>query len=162
MKGSWAGAMGQPQFMPSSYVRYAVDFDGDDRKDIWSSPADVFASIAHYLQAHGWTAGERWGREVRVSAAVARRVSESVALRSTGCRAARELSEPLPVTTWRRMDVTLRNGKPLPKSQQPASLLRMDGRAFLVYRNYEAVLGYNCAHPYALSVALLSDRVAGR
>ena len=68
MKGSWAGAMGQPQFMPSSYARYAVDFDGDDRRDIWTSPADVFASMANYLASHDWKKGERWGRRVVVPA----------------------------------------------------------------------------------------------
>ena len=67
LKGSWAGAMGQPQFMPSSYLQYAEDYDGDGRRDIWGSPADVFASIANYLKGHGWTADERWGREVSVS-----------------------------------------------------------------------------------------------
>ena len=67
MRGSWAGAMGQPQFMPSSYLQYAEDFDGDGRRDIWGSPGDVFASIANYLKGHGWAADERWGREVSIS-----------------------------------------------------------------------------------------------
>ena len=67
LKGSWAGAMGQPQFMPSSYLQFAEDFDGDGRRDIWHSSADVFASVANYLKGHGWVPGERWGREVRVS-----------------------------------------------------------------------------------------------
>ena len=65
LRGSWAGAMGQPQFMPSSYLRYAEDFDGDGRRDIWSTPGDVFASIANYLKQHGWTAGDTWGRACR-------------------------------------------------------------------------------------------------
>ena len=67
MLGSWAGAMGQAQFMPSSYLQYAEDFDGDGRRDIWESPADIFASIANYLKGHGWIAGEPWGREVHVT-----------------------------------------------------------------------------------------------
>ena len=67
MRGSWAGAMGQPQFMPSSYLKYAEDFDGDGRRDIWESPADIFASIANYLKGNGWADGERWGREVKLS-----------------------------------------------------------------------------------------------
>jgi membrane-bound lytic murein transglycosylase B len=107
LKGSWAGALGQPQFMPSSYLKYAQDFDGDGRRDIWTSHADVFASIAYYLQQHGWHTGVTWGREVEVD----------------------------------------------------ASLIRDGRRAFLVYDNYEALLDYNCAHTYALSVALLSDRL---
>ena len=69
LKGSWAGALGQPQFMPSSYLKYAQDFDGDGRKDIWSSPADVFASIANFLKQHGWREGALWGREVKIPAA---------------------------------------------------------------------------------------------
>ena len=71
MRGSWAGAMGQPQFMPSSYLKWAEDFDGDGRRDIWSTPSDVFASIANYLQAHGWKTGQTWGREVTISREVA-------------------------------------------------------------------------------------------
>ena len=69
MKGSWAGAMGQPQFMPSSYLKYAEDFDGDGRKDIWANTGDVFASIANYLKGHGWNEGQLWGREVAIPAA---------------------------------------------------------------------------------------------
>src|SRR4026209_321698 len=70
LKGSWAGALGQPQFMPSSYLRYAQDFDGDGRRDIWSSLPDVFASVGYFLHRHGWTAGQGWGREVKIPAAV--------------------------------------------------------------------------------------------
>src|SRR4249920_333822 len=65
LRGSWAGAMGQPQFMPSSYLKYAEDFDGDGRRDIWTSEPDVFASVANYLKQHGWTKGDAWGREVK-------------------------------------------------------------------------------------------------
>jgi membrane-bound lytic murein transglycosylase B len=162
MKGSWAGAMGQPQFMPSSYVRFAVDFDRDGRKDIWTSPPDIFASIANYLKAHGWRTGERWGRRVRVSEEALARVADRVAFRTEGCRAVRELTDPLPVDEWQRLGVRLASGQRLPSSRQPASLLRVSGHTYLVYRNYEAVLGYNCAHAYALSVAQLSDRIAGR
>ncbi|HYE94266.1 MAG TPA: lytic murein transglycosylase, partial [Terriglobales bacterium] len=75
LRGSWAGAMGQPQFMPSSYLAYAVDFDGDGRRDIWTSPADTFASIANYLAGHGWRADEPWGREVQVKPAVLKRAA---------------------------------------------------------------------------------------
>jgi membrane-bound lytic murein transglycosylase B len=162
MKGSWAGAMGQPQFMPSSYVRFAVDFDGDRRKDIWSSPPDIFASIANYLKAHGWRPGERWGRRVRVSEAALARIADRVAFRTEGCQAVRELTERLPVNEWHRLGVRLHTGRRLPASRRPASLLRVSGHSYLVYRNYEAVLAYNCAHAYALSVAHLSERVATR
>jgi membrane-bound lytic murein transglycosylase B len=158
MKGSWAGAMGQPQFMPSSYLKFAQDFDKDGRRDIWTSLPDVFASVAYYLQQHGWTKGETWGREVRVPAA-ARRAVEAVPTRETGCRAQRLMSVPRPLAEWRRLGVrTLANGK-LPSADIEASLVPAGARNFLVYPNYEALLRYNCAHTYALSVALLADAI---
>jgi membrane-bound lytic murein transglycosylase B len=162
LKGSWAGAMGQPQFLPSSFLRYAVDFNGDGRKDIWKSPPDVFGSIANYLKAHGWTDGQRWGRRVTVPADVAEAVAGVAPLRGTGCRAVRQLTEPRPMAEWRRVGVRLASGGRLPASDMNASLLQLDGMAFLVYGNYEALLGYNCANPYALSVATLADRIARR
>lgn len=162
MKGSWAGAMGQPQFMPGSYLAYAVDFDQDGRRDIWSSHADVFASIANYLSQNGWKQGERWGREVTIPSGVAARVASAATLRESGCRASRELSAPLPLARWRALGVRLRGGGPLPRATLDASLLRAGTRSFLVYRNYDALLGYNCANSYAVSVGMLSDRIAGR
>jgi membrane-bound lytic murein transglycosylase B len=162
LKGSWAGAMGQAQFMPSSYLKYAEDFDGDGRRDIWSSEADVFASIANYLKMHGWSAGQRWGRAVRVPAGAAARISEAAPLRLDGCDAMHQLTQPLLLTRWRQLGVRLSGGQGLPKSDMPASLLRIDKRSFLVYPNYEVFLAYNCAHAYALSVGLLSDRLASR
>lgn len=161
LKGSWAGAMGQPQFMPSSYLAYAVDFDGDGRRDIWGSPPDVFASIANYLRAHGWSRATTWGREVVVPAAVAARVEAGVPFRAEGCRAVRELTEARGLAEWQALGVRRPGGGALPVAAIDASLLRVGGRAFLVYRNYEALLAYNCAHAYALSVALLSDRLGG-
>jgi len=159
MKGSWAGAMGQVQFMPSSYVKHAVDFDGDGRRDIWRSQADVFASIANYLTSKGWDNGVVWGREVKVRRAAVTKVVAAAPYRATGCEAVRQLSEPRSLAEWRRLGVTDVGGRPLPKSGPPASLLRSASRFFLVYPNYEAILAYNCAQSYALSVALLSDRL---
>ena len=162
LKGSWAGAMGQPQFMPSSYLRYAVDFDGDSRRDIWTSTGDVFASIANFLKAHGWTAGVRWGREVKVDDAAATRLAGMVPLRLTGsCQAIRQMTESRPIGEWRTLGVRQLNGKPLPGNALDAALVRIDTRTFLVYSNYEALLGYNCAQAYALSVGLLADRIGG-
>jgi len=163
LKGSWAGAMGQVQFMPSSYLEYAVDADGDGRRDIWASMPDVFGSIANYLKAHGWVPGTRWGREVRLTDAVAARVAAEVPIRMAGpCRAVRDLSEPRPLTAWRTLGVTQRSGALLPRSELAASLARVDRRTFLVYANYEALLAYNCANTYALSVAVLADRLGAR
>ena len=158
LKGSWAGALGQPQFMPSSYLQYAVDFDADGRRDIWSSLPDVFASVAFYLQQHGWTAGQGWGREIKIPAAARARAS-ALPRRDTGCRAKRSMTEPQPLSAWRRMGLRTVGGGALPSSSIPASLVQSGTRSFLLYANYDALLAYNCAHTYALSVALLAERV---
>jgi membrane-bound lytic murein transglycosylase B len=162
MRGSWAGAMGQPQFMPSSYLRYAEDFDGDGRRDIWTSHADIFASIANYLRGYGWAAGKRWGREVRVSREAARRIAADIAPRAGTCQATRDMTVALPTRDWQKLGVRLPNGGPLPGADQHASLVSGSSRHFLVYENYDVLLAYNCAHAYALGVALLADRVAAR
>jgi membrane-bound lytic murein transglycosylase B len=158
LKGSWAGALGQPQFMPSSYLKYAQDFDDDGRKDIWTSSADVFASIAYYLAQHGWREEYTWGREVRVPDD-ARAAANTVATRDTGCRAQRLMSVPIPLSEWNTMGVRTMSNRPLPEANLDASLVAAGARNFLVYPNYEALLRYNCAHTYALAVALLSDEL---
>jgi len=163
LRGSWAGAMGQAQFLPSSYLEWAVDADGDGRRDIWTSLPDIFASIANYLKEHGWTKGERWGREVRLGDRTAARVAAAVPMRLTGaCQAARDMTEARPLSTWRELGVTQKDGSALPRADISASLVRVDTHRFLVYGNYEALLAYNCAHTYALSVALLADRIGPR
>lgn len=162
LNGSWAGAMGQPQFMPSSYLMYAQDFDGDGRRDIWTSQADVFASIAYYLQQHHWDGEQTWGRRVTVPKAARAKVDEEAPLRSSGCRAERQMTVPLTLDTWRKLGVRRADRGALPSGEMAASLVETDsGQAYLVYRNYEALLAYNCAHTYALSVSLLADAVAG-
>jgi membrane-bound lytic murein transglycosylase B len=158
LKGSWAGALGQPQFMPSSYLEYAQDFDGDGRRDIWSSQPDVFASIAYYLQRHGWTRGEAWGREIKVPAAVRDRAL-AIPRREAGCRAERLMTAPQPLDAWKRLGLRSATGGLLPAGSTTASLVQAGTRNFLVYRNYDSLLAYNCAHTYALSVALLADRL---
>ena len=158
LQGSWAGALGQPQFMPSSYLQYAEDFDGDGRRDIWTSEPDVFASVANYLKHHGWTKGDSWGREVKLIGKP-RTAAEAVPLRETGCRAERAMTNPMPLKAWRKMGVKTMGGALVPASAREASLVRAGNRSFLLYSNYDAILAYNCAHTYALSVALLSDRL---
>jgi membrane-bound lytic murein transglycosylase B len=158
MKGSWAGALGQPQFMPSSYLQFAQDFDGDGRRDIWSSQPDVFASVAYYLQQHGWESGKRWGREVRIPAS-ARSRAIAIPRRDEGCRAVRMMTQPKPLSEWRKLGVVTLAGSPLPAADIEASLVYDGTRSFLLYDNYNALLEYNCAHTYALSVALLADRL---
>ena len=162
MLGSWAGAMGQPQFMPSSYLRYAEDFDGDGRRDIWDSPSDIFASVANYLKGRGWIPDRRWGREVTVPREAARAVAADVALRGGTCQARRDMTVALPLKEWQHLGVRLPGGQALPSADQHASLVSGSSRHFLVYENYDALLEYNCAHAYALSVALLAERIAPR
>src|SRR5687768_6379955 len=161
MTGSWAGAMGQTQFMPSSYLKYAVDFDKDGRRDIWKSVPDALASIANYLKGYGWQKGETWGREVRVPDAARKQIAEAgVEMRKEGCFAIRNMTEPKKLSEWTKWGVVRANGRRLPAANMDASLVTTgDGHTFLVYRNYEALLGYNCAHYYALSVAMLADRL---
>jgi membrane-bound lytic murein transglycosylase B len=159
LRGSWAGAMGQPQFMPSSYLKFAQDFDGDGRRDIWRSQADIFASIANYLKEHGWSADTTWGREVRLPAAGLDLVRDAVGMRTTGCRADREMTLPVPLAKWQALGVRTTAGGALPAVALDASLIHTGKRPFLVYGNYEAILKYNCAHSYALAVALLSNQL---
>jgi membrane-bound lytic murein transglycosylase B len=158
MRGSWAGAMGQTQFMPSSYLEFAQDYDGDGRRDIWSTPADVFASVANYLKGHGWVSGQPWGREVKVSTQAAAKVA-TLGRRAGSCKASREMTDALPLAEWQRLGVRTISGAALPKADLTASLVSGRSRNFLVYRNYDALLQYNCAHAYALSVALMSERL---
>ena len=157
MRGSWAGALGQPQFMPSSFLLYAQDFDGDGRRDIWKSTPDVFASIANYLAEKGWVRNQAWGREVHVPPAVMESLPETAPLRTEGCLARRQMSVPLPLATWKKLGVRSRTGGPLPDADITASLVSGVKRHFLVYANYQAILEYNCVNAYGLSVGLLAD-----
>lgn len=160
MVGSWAGAMGHPQFMPSSYLKHAVDFDDDGRRDIWRSVPDALGSIASYLRDYGWRGDETWGREVRVSPAARERIAAAVPMRTEGCFAIRNMTERRPLAEWDELGVRRADGTALPRADVEGSLATTgDGHTFLVYRNYEAILGYNCAHYYALSVAMLADRL---
>jgi membrane-bound lytic murein transglycosylase B len=160
LKGSWAGAMGQPQFMPSSYLKHGVDFDKDGRVDIWTSEADVFGSMANYLNVAGWSKSGRWGREVRISRAVMARIDRSVPMRTSGCRARREMTVAKPLAEWRKLGVRLASGAALPVAKIEASIVRGQRRHFLVYDNYDALLDYNCSNSYAVAVGVLSDRIA--
>ncbi len=161
LRGSWAGAMGQTQFMPSSYLKWAQDFDGDGARDIWRSPHDIFASIANYLREHGWSANRTWGREVRLPARGLDSLRKEVGMREGGCRAEREMTNRLPLARWQALGVRTAKGAALPGATVDASLIHTGRRSFLVYANYDALLEYNCAHSYALAVALLAERLRG-
>lgn len=159
LKGSWAGAMGQTQFMPSSYLKFAEDFDGDGHRDIWRSTPDVLASIANYLHEHGWQDNETWGREVKLPAGGWPSIVQKVSKRDTGCRAQREMTVTQPMTRWQALGVRTLAGGALPKVDRTASLVSAGRRTFMVYANYEALLDYNCAHAYALTAGILADRL---
>jgi membrane-bound lytic murein transglycosylase B len=162
LRGSWAGAMGQVQFMPSSYLKFAEDFDGDGRRDIWETPGDIFASIANYVRGHGWTDGGAWGMEVEASPEVRRRIANEVEHRSGGCRATRDMTVAQPAAEWQAFGVRTATGHPLPASAPDAALVAGQTRAFLVNHNYDALLDYNCSNAYAISVSLLADRLASQ
>jgi membrane-bound lytic murein transglycosylase B len=159
MKGSWAGAMGQPQFMPSSYLKYAEDFDRDGARDIWGSTTDVFASIANYLKQNGWTTGARWGLLVSLPAGKADRIQDAAPRRGEGCEAVRQMTGSLTLARWRELGVRAVGRQAWPAPATAASLVRAGNRAFLVLDNYSVLLQYNCAHAYALAVGLLADQI---
>lgn len=150
MKGSWAGAMGHVQFMPSIFQRYAVDADEDGRRDLWGSIHDAMASAANFLRASGWQQGVRWGREVRLP----RRFDYSLAGRY----------QKRPLSEWVERGVTDASGRALPRLDLPAALLVPSGHAgpaFLTYPNFDVILRWNRSEFYALSVGRLADEIAG-
>lgn len=151
MYGSWAGAMGQPQFMPTTYLVHAVDADGDGRRDIWQSLPDTFASMANYLKAAGWRSGFTWGRPVQLPA----RIPPGVV--GLGHRA--------PLSVWHRRGLRRADGGRLPQVDLAASLLLPDGEAgpaFLVYDNFRVLMRWNRSTNFALAVGHLADAVADR
>jgi membrane-bound lytic murein transglycosylase B len=146
MTGSYAGAMGQPQFMPSAYLRYAVDFEGSGRRDIWTSTPDTMASIANYLAGSGWRPGGTWGHKVTLPA--------SFAAADSG-RDSRK-----PVGEWMRRGVASADGRALAPPDTPAALILPDGpdsEAFLAYGNFAAIRRYNPSDYYAIAVGLIGD-----
>jgi membrane-bound lytic murein transglycosylase B len=165
MKGSWAGAMGQNQFMPSSFLNFAVDYDRDGRRDIWTTQADVFASSANYLKRSGWRGDQTWGREVRLSNDLKTK-TDTLMPRTPpkGCRALRKLSVAKTLPEWAKLGVTRTDGKPLPARPLMASLVLPEGPegpALLVYSNFRATLRWNCSISFAAAVGILADRLRG-
>ena len=150
MIGDWAGELGPMQFTPSDYHKYAVDFDGDGRRDLVRSVPDTLASAANFLVGLGWRRGEPWLQEVRVPAELPWQEAD--------------LSIKHPRSQWGRWGVTLADGRPLPADDLPASLLLPMGRfgpTFLAYPNFQAFLGWNSAFVYATTAAYLANRLAG-
>ncbi|MBO6826856.1 MAG: lytic murein transglycosylase [Sneathiella sp.] len=148
MKGSWAGAMGQSQFMPSSFLNFAEDYNGDGRRDIWTTKADVFASAANYLSRSGWKYDQTWGREVRLPAGFDTSLID--------------LKVEKPMQDWQDLGVRRADGRDLPTRQLMGSLVQPkggNGQTFIVYNNYRTILKWNRSTYFAMSVGQLADRI---
>ena len=151
MTGSWAGAMGQSQFMPSSYRRFAVDYDQDGRRDIWATHADIFASIANYLHRSNWKYDQTWGREILLP--------DNFDFTLVG------METNKPIGYWQRLGVRRMDGRDLPARQLNASIVLpdgTDGNGFMVYHNFRVILDWNRSTYFALAVGILADRLLGR
>jgi lytic murein transglycosylase len=159
--GSWAGATGHPQFLPSVYLRVATDGDGDGRSDIWGSEIDALASIANYLRNAGWRPNVPWGVAVNVPAGL-NRAALSSRLSAPRCGRVHERhSRWMSVAEWRRLGIVSQSGR-WPANDEQATLLEPDGpgrTAYLLTNNYRTILDYNCSNFYALTVALLADAI---
>ncbi|MEO0500024.1 MAG: lytic murein transglycosylase [Pseudomonadota bacterium] len=163
MIGSWAGALGNPQFLPSSYLKLAVDGDGDAKPDIWGSAPDTLGSIANYLRAEGWQPDVPWAVKVNVPAAFDRGSVAALEAPTECARVYAKHSRMLPIAEWKRLGLVPADGKGFPSDEVRASLVEIDGQgtdAYLATSNYRAILGYNCSNYYAVSVGTLADLVA--
>jgi membrane-bound lytic murein transglycosylase B len=150
MTGSWAGAMGHTQFIPTTYEAYAVDFDGDGRRDLWNSPADAIGSAANYLKKAGWVSGTAWGYEVLLPQ------DFDYALAGDG--------ESRTISAWKKLGLVRARGEDFPRPGDNAELITpvgANGPAFLLVRNHFVIKRYNNATAYSLAVGLLADRLRG-
>ena len=153
MMGSWAGAMGQNQFMPSSFLSYATDFNNDSQKDIWNTQSDVFASTANYLSSSGWNSNETWGREVKI---IRKIDSEIITTSAKSIEIRRKIPE------WSNLGVVNLDGSKLPDVNIDAYLVYPegdDGRKFLVYENFKTIMKWNRSLFFGISVGKLSDMI---
>ncbi|OGQ96449.1 MAG: hypothetical protein A2521_08980 [Deltaproteobacteria bacterium RIFOXYD12_FULL_57_12] len=152
MNGSWAGAMGQTQFMPSTFVRFAVDMDGDGRRDIWNSLPDVFASAANFLASSGWSTGGDWGCEVQLPATFNLDLADDQKITKT-------------LDEWQALGIRPRgDSHPFPDPQRKAALILpagVSGPAFLIFQNFRIILQWNRATLYAVAIGHLADRLTG-
>ncbi|MDY6843004.1 MAG: lytic murein transglycosylase [Thermodesulfobacteriota bacterium] len=148
MKGSWAGAMGQLQFLPSTFFHYAVDFNNDGCIDLWKDKEDIFASAANYLSQSGWKGDQLWGREVQ--------------LPDDRDEVIMGLNHQKRIGEWQTLGIRLMDGRDLPQYNLLASIIQpdgQDGQAFMVYSNYRTLLKWNRSHWFAITVGILSDRI---
>ncbi|WP_199528980.1 lytic murein transglycosylase [Pseudoalteromonas sp. bablab_jr010] len=161
-KGSWAGAMGQTQFMPTSFNAYAVDYNGDGRKDIWTTEEDAFASIANYLKQAGWNDDLTWGRQVKLPAGFdnANILKRGTRTRSQWLEYWKDSERSL--ADWQAIGVRKMDGSDLPNVDVTAAMVMPDdvnGRMYLAYDNYKALMHWNRSYYFATSVGYLSDRI---
>lgn len=150
MKGSWAGAMGQSQFMPSSYLNYGADGNGDGKIDIWKNTDDVFASTANYLSKEGWKGNQGWGQEVKLPA------------NFDATQAGLKNNQMHPASYWQQQGVTQADGSPLASTATRAWIITPDdvqGRAFLVYDNFRTIMHWNRSTYFALSIGMMADGI---
>lgn len=161
-KGSWAGAMGQNQFMPTSFLAYAVDGDGDGKKDIWTNYADIFSSMANYLKTEGWNGDLTWGRQVKLP----KDFNNNLAIpKNTGSRKnwlAAWSEQEKTLAQWQALGVRRTDGTDLPKANITAALIFPDdenGRAYLAYNNYKSLMHWNLSYYFVSSVGHLSDKI---
>ncbi|NBO19772.1 MAG: lytic murein transglycosylase [Proteobacteria bacterium] len=149
MYGSWAGALGQCQFMPSTFLKHAVDYDKDGKRDVWGNQGDVFASIANYLKSLGWNEQGGWGRPVKLP----RGFNTSLA----------DIKQSRPLSEWKKLGVRKSDGKPLPEGEMNASLIFVgEGEGaptYIIYDNYKALLQWNRSRYFATSVGMLADSI---
>jgi membrane-bound lytic murein transglycosylase B len=149
MSGSWAGAMGQCQFMPSSFRKFAQDFNNDGKQDIWTTLSDVFASAANYLAMSGWNHDQTWGREVIVPKSIDKKLLKLDIQKS--------------LQQWQDLGVRRLNRSALPKTNLQASIIQPDGpsgKSYLVYENFRVLLKWNRSFSFAIAVGRLSDKIA--
>jgi membrane-bound lytic murein transglycosylase B len=151
MVGSWAGAFGHTQFIPTTFLAHAVDGDGDGKRDLWNSAADALASAASYLEQSGWEGDRDWGFEVKLPEGFNYAIANA--------------NDERPMGAWSQMGITRFNGDPLPQGDMEAEVLLpvgANGPAFLITENFGAIMAYNSATSYALAISVLSDRLRGR
>ena len=150
MDGSWAGALGQCQFMPTSFLNFAVDYNGDGKKDIWDTPEDIFASIANYLKQSGWSDDLTWGRKVKLPAGFNHDMADGKHYKS--------------LSDWQKLGVNNTDGSSLPDRNIQAAITlpgKADEAAYMIYKNYDVILKWNRSRYFATAVGTLSDHLQG-
>ena len=165
MKSSWAGAMGQCQFMPENYLKYAVDYDKDGKRDIWDTEADVFASIANYLSSSGWKDHQTWGRRVILpdipeEDLLAKRPTDLAPVKE--CERYGDLKVWKDLQEWQALGVRRLNGNDLPTRSIPATLIigdPKDNKGYIIYGDFCSIMRFNPAFKYAIAIGLLADQL---